>query len=32
MMSPDLPHSGGVNHSGALRYGVYFRWLADAGG
>lgn len=27
-MSPDLPHSGGVNHTGALRYGVYFRWLA----
>lgn len=29
VMSPDLPHSGGVNHSGALRYGVYFRWLAQ---
>ncbi len=29
MMTPDLPHSGGVNHSGRLRYGVYFRWLAD---
>jgi hypothetical protein len=29
MMTPDLPHSGGVNRSGALRYGVYFRWLAD---
>jgi hypothetical protein len=27
MMSPDLPHSGGVNRTGALRYGVYFRWL-----
>jgi hypothetical protein len=32
MMSPDLPHSGGVNHSGSLRYGVYFRWLADSEG
>jgi hypothetical protein len=32
MMSPDLPHSGGVNHSGSLRYGVYFRWLADPSG
>jgi hypothetical protein len=30
MMSPDLPHSGGVNLTGSLRYGVYFRWLADA--
>jgi hypothetical protein len=29
MMSPDLPHSGGVNYSGRLRYGVYFRWLAE---
>jgi hypothetical protein len=29
MMTPDLPHSGGVNRSGALRYGVYFRWLAE---
>ncbi len=27
MMTPDLPHSGGVNFSGRLRYGVYFRWL-----
>jgi hypothetical protein len=31
MMTPDLPHSGGVNHTGSLRYGVYFRWLADEG-
>ena len=31
MMTPDLPHSGGVNHTGSLRYGVYFRWLADRG-
>jgi hypothetical protein len=30
MMAPDLPHSGGVNHTGAVRYGVYFRWLHDA--
>lgn len=30
-MSPDLPHSGGVNRTGALRYGVYFRWLGDGG-
>lgn len=29
MMSPDLPHSGGVNKTGALRYGVYFRWLEE---
>jgi hypothetical protein len=29
MMSPDLPHSGGVNLTGALRYGVYFRWLEE---
>jgi hypothetical protein len=29
MMTPDLPHSGGVNLSGTLRYGVYFRWLAE---
>jgi hypothetical protein len=29
LLSPDLPHSGGVNHTGSLRYGVYFRWLAD---
>lgn len=31
-MSPELPHSGGVNHSGQLRYAVYFRWLADGSG
>ncbi len=30
MMAPDLPHSGGVNFTGAVRYGVYFRWLEDA--
>ena len=27
MMTPDLPHSGGINRTGAIRYGVYFRWL-----
>ena len=29
MMTPDLPHSGGVNLTGAIRYGVYLRWLED---
>lgn len=29
MMTPDLPHSGGVNRTGAVRYSVYFRWLED---
>jgi hypothetical protein len=29
MMTPDLPHSGGISRTGALRYGVYFRWLED---
>jgi hypothetical protein len=28
MMSPDLPHSGGVNLTGAIRYAVYFRYLS----
>jgi hypothetical protein len=28
-MDPDLPHSGGINLTGAIRYGVYFRWLED---
>jgi hypothetical protein len=32
MMTPDLPHSGGVNLTGSLRYGVYFRWLAEPDG
>jgi hypothetical protein len=27
MMSPRLLHSGGINRTGAIRYGVYFRWL-----
>jgi hypothetical protein len=31
MMHPDLPHSGGINRTGSLRYGVYFRWLEPAG-
>jgi ectoine hydroxylase-related dioxygenase (phytanoyl-CoA dioxygenase family) len=31
MMSPDLPHSGGVNRTGEIRYGVYFRWLEEPG-
>ena len=30
MMSPGLLHSGGINHTGAIRYGVYFRWLEPA--
>jgi hypothetical protein len=30
MMTPDLPHSGGVNLTGAIRYGIYFRWLEDS--
>lgn len=29
MMRPDLPHSGGVNRTGTVRYSVYFRWLED---
>lgn len=27
MFTPDLMHSGGINRSGTIRYGVYFRWL-----
>jgi hypothetical protein len=27
MLTPDLPHSGGINRTGAVRYGIYFRWL-----
>lgn len=26
-MAPDLLHSGGINVTGTVRYGVYFRWL-----
>jgi hypothetical protein len=29
MMTPDLPHSGGVNRTGSVRYGIYFRWLDE---
>lgn len=29
MMTPGLRHSGGVNHTGSVRYGVYFRFLSD---
>lgn len=29
-MRPDLPHSGGINRTGSIRYGVYFRWLDPA--
>ena len=29
MMSPDLLHSGGVNFTGSIRYGVYFRYLEE---
>jgi hypothetical protein len=29
MMTPDLPHSAGLNRTGSVRYGVYFRWLDD---
>jgi hypothetical protein len=26
-LGPEVRHSGGVNHTGSPRYGVYFRWL-----
>jgi hypothetical protein len=29
LMTPDLPHSAGLNRTGAIRYGVYFRWLEE---
>ena len=29
VMHPDLRHAGGVNHTGSLRYAVYFRFLPD---
>lgn len=29
MMAPGLRHSGGVNRTGQIRYGVYFRWLGS---
>lgn len=28
-MDPDLQHSGGINTTGSIRYGIYLRWLAD---
>jgi ectoine hydroxylase-related dioxygenase (phytanoyl-CoA dioxygenase family) len=27
MFSPRVWHTGGINRTGAIRYGVYFRWL-----
>lgn len=27
ILRPDVPHSPGVNRSGSIRAGVYFRWL-----
>lgn len=27
VMQPDTPHSAGINRSGQIRAGVYFRWL-----
>lgn len=30
MLTPHLPHSGGVNRTGSPRYGIYFRWLQDS--
>jgi Phytanoyl-CoA dioxygenase (PhyH) len=29
MMSPEVWHSGGINRTGSIRYGVYFRWLEE---
>jgi hypothetical protein len=29
MLTPDVPHSGGINRGGAIRYGVYLRWLEE---
>jgi tRNA (mo5U34)-methyltransferase len=31
LLPPDLLHSGGVNRTGSIRYGVYFRWLDGTG-
>ena len=30
MMAPDVWHSGGINRTGSIRYGAYFRWLEPA--
>jgi hypothetical protein len=29
MMAPDVPHSGGINRTGRIRYAIYFRWLQE---
>lgn len=29
MMAPELEHSGGVNLTGSIRYGVYFRFVEE---
>lgn len=30
LMAPGLRHSGGVNLTGSVRYGVYFRWIEES--
>jgi hypothetical protein len=30
-MTPDLPHTGGINKTGTIRYGVYFRFIEGDG-
>lgn len=30
MMAPHQWHSGGINRTGGVRYGIYFRWLEPA--
>ncbi len=30
-MAPELEHTGGVNRTGAIRYGVYFRFVEPVG-
>jgi hypothetical protein len=27
MLGPQMLHTGGINTTGSIRYGVYFRWL-----
>jgi hypothetical protein len=29
MMDPKMLHTGGINTTGSVRYGVYFRWLEE---
>jgi hypothetical protein len=29
MMDPEMLHTGGINATGSVRYGVYFRWLEE---